>query len=42
MIDAGKLKVARLLEPMAMLWIHMAFNRGVQDQATAFALTHRR
>ena len=40
-VDAGKLAVAQLLEPMAMLWIHMAFNRGVQPQTTAFALTHR-
>ncbi len=39
-IDAGKLAIARLLEPMAMLWIHMTMNRD-QDLATAYALTHR-
>jgi predicted dinucleotide-binding enzyme len=39
-IDAGPLKVARLLEPMAMLWIHMAINRG-QPMTHAFALTQR-
>jgi 8-hydroxy-5-deazaflavin:NADPH oxidoreductase len=26
--DAGGLSAARLLEPMAMLWIHLAFQRG--------------
>jgi 8-hydroxy-5-deazaflavin:NADPH oxidoreductase len=40
-IDAGGLAVARLLEAMAMLWIHMAFNRGAMQQRTAFALTRR-
>jgi predicted dinucleotide-binding enzyme len=39
-IDAGPLTVARLLEPMAMLWIHMALNRGA-PVTQAFALTHR-
>ena len=39
-IDAGPLTVARLLEPMAMLWIHMAMNRGA-PMTQAFALTHR-
>jgi len=39
-IDAGPLRVARLLEPMAMLWIHMALNRG-QPMSRAFALTQR-
>jgi predicted dinucleotide-binding enzyme len=39
-IDAGPLPVARLLEPMAMLWIHMTLNRGAPP-ARAFALTHR-
>jgi predicted dinucleotide-binding enzyme len=28
-VDAGSLSVARLLEPFAMLWIHMALNRGI-------------
>jgi predicted dinucleotide-binding enzyme len=39
-IDAGPLRMARLLEPMAMLWIHMALNRG-QPTSRAFALTGR-
>ena len=39
-IDAGPLIVARLLEPMAMLWIHMALNRGA-PVTQAVALTHR-
>jgi predicted dinucleotide-binding enzyme len=28
-IDAGPLRVARLLEPLAMLWIHLAFAQGL-------------
>lgn len=39
-IDAGPLRIARLLEPMAMLWIHMALNRG-EPVSRAFALTQR-
>jgi predicted dinucleotide-binding enzyme len=39
-IDAGPLSIARLLEPMAMLWIHMAVNRG-EPMTRAFALTQR-
>jgi 8-hydroxy-5-deazaflavin:NADPH oxidoreductase len=39
-IDAGPLTIARLLEPMAMLWIHMAVNRG-EPMSHAFALTQR-
>ena len=39
-IDAGPLRIARLLEPMAMLWIHMALNRG-ETVTTAFALSRR-
>lgn len=39
-IDAGPLRIARLLEPMAMLWIHMALNRG-EPISRAFALTQR-
>ena len=27
-VDAGTLASARLLEPMAMLWIHLAYARG--------------
>jgi predicted dinucleotide-binding enzyme len=40
-IDAGPLRIARLLEPMAMLWIHMAVNRG-EPMSRAFALAERR
>ena len=40
-IDAGPLRIARLLEPMAMLWIHMALNRGA-PRSRAFALTQQR
>jgi predicted dinucleotide-binding enzyme len=29
MVDAGALSIARLLEPVAMLWIHLAFRRGL-------------
>jgi 8-hydroxy-5-deazaflavin:NADPH oxidoreductase len=39
-IDAGGLKAARLLEPLAMLWIHMALNRNA-GTAFAFAITRR-
>jgi 8-hydroxy-5-deazaflavin:NADPH oxidoreductase len=39
-IDAGPLTMARLLEPMAMLWIHMTLNRSA-PMTQAFALTHR-
>jgi 8-hydroxy-5-deazaflavin:NADPH oxidoreductase len=39
-IDAGPLRIARLLEPMAMLWIHMTLNRG-EPMSRAFALTQR-
>jgi 8-hydroxy-5-deazaflavin:NADPH oxidoreductase len=39
-VDAGPLRIARLLEPMAMLWIHMATNRG-EPLSRAFALTNR-
>lgn len=36
-IDAGPLKLARLLEPYAMLWIHMAMNQKTPlDNAFAF------
>jgi len=39
-IDAGKLEVARLLEPLAMLWIHLAFNTPLRRDF-AFALLRR-
>lgn len=38
-IDAGPLKNARLIEPLAMLWIDQAFNRGA---GRAFALARLR
>ena len=39
-VDAGPLRVARLLEPHAMLWIHLALNRGF-GRDWAFALVRR-
>jgi predicted dinucleotide-binding enzyme len=40
-IDAGPLTVSRLLEPFAMLWIHMALNqRAPRDNAFAY-LSHK-
>jgi predicted dinucleotide-binding enzyme len=39
-VDAGPLKVARLLEPLAMLWIHLASNQGL-GREIAFALLRR-
>lgn len=36
-VDAGGLAQARLLEPLGMLWIHMAINRKVgRDRAFAY------
>lgn len=36
-VDAGPLRVARLLEPFAMLWIHMALNQhAAGDNAFAY------
>jgi predicted dinucleotide-binding enzyme len=40
-IDAGPLQAARLLEPLAMLWVELSLKRG-QGSAFAFALTRRR
>ena len=39
-VDAGPLKVARLLEPLAMLWIHLAYSQGL-GREIAFALLRR-
>jgi hypothetical protein len=39
-IDAGALSVARLLEPLAMLWIHLAFTTELKRDF-AFALLRR-
>jgi hypothetical protein len=32
MIDAGELAIARFLEPVAMLWIHLAFPQPVRPR----------
>ena len=40
MIDAGKLEIARLLEPLAMLWIHLAYRGGLGREFT-FKLMRR-
>jgi predicted dinucleotide-binding enzyme len=40
MVDAGDLQAARLLEPLAMLWIHLAF-RGRLGREIAFKLLRR-
>jgi hypothetical protein len=39
-VDAGALKIARLLEPLAMLWIHLALSQGL-GRDFAFALLRR-
>ncbi|MGH9928598.1 MAG: NADPH-dependent F420 reductase [Pyrinomonadaceae bacterium] len=39
-VDAGKLAVARLLEPLAMLWIHLAFTTDLKRDF-AFALLRK-
>jgi 8-hydroxy-5-deazaflavin:NADPH oxidoreductase len=39
-VDAGALKIARLLEPLAMLWIHLALSQGL-GRDFAFALLKR-
>jgi hypothetical protein len=40
MVDAGRLEIARLLEPVAMLWVHLAFRRGL-GRNFAFKLLRR-
>jgi hypothetical protein len=40
MVDAGDLSAARLLEPVAMLWIHLAYRRGF-GRNFAFKLLRR-
>jgi len=40
MVDAGGLETARLLEPLAMLWIHLAFKCGL-GRGFAFKLLRR-
>jgi hypothetical protein len=39
-VDAGPLRIARLLEPYGMLWIDQALNRG-RGPSFAFAITER-
>lgn len=39
-VDAGPLRIARLLEPYGMLWIDQALNRG-RGRSFAFAITNR-
>ncbi|MFX1397535.1 MAG: NADPH-dependent F420 reductase [Promethearchaeota archaeon] len=40
-VDCGPLKNARLLEPVAMLWIELAYNQGM-GPGIAFKLLHHR
>jgi predicted dinucleotide-binding enzyme len=40
-IDVGPLRAARLLEPLALLWIDLAMKRG-QARDFAFAMVHPR
>lgn len=39
-VDAGPLRISRLLEPFAMLWIDLALKRG-QDRDFAFSIIRR-
>ncbi len=39
-VDAGPLRISRLLEPYAMLWIHLAINQGL-GRDFAFSLLRR-
>jgi hypothetical protein len=39
-VDAGPLRIARLLEPYGMLWIDQALNRG-RGQNFGFVITNR-
>lgn len=40
-VDAGPLTSARLLEPLAMLWIHLAYQQGLGPTSHAFKLLRR-
>lgn len=40
-IDTGPLTTARLLEPIAMLWIHLAFHQGWGPTGHAFKMLRR-
>jgi len=41
-IDAGQLKNARLIEPLAMLWIELAYNQGMGTDIAFKLLTRRK
>ncbi len=40
-VDTGPLKAARWLEPLAMLWIHLAYAQGFGPKGHAFRLLRR-
>ena len=40
-MDAGELKVARLLEPLAMLWIRLAIGQGLGREIAALLRVRR-
>jgi predicted dinucleotide-binding enzyme len=40
-VDVGPLTVSRFLEPLAMLWIHLAFKQGFGTTGQAFKLLRR-
>ena len=40
-VDVGPLTASRLLEPLAMLWIHLAFKQGLGPTGHAFKLLRR-
>jgi len=40
-VDTGPLTAARMLEPLAMLWIHLAFKQGLGPTGHAFKLLRR-
>jgi 8-hydroxy-5-deazaflavin:NADPH oxidoreductase len=40
-VDAGPLSASRWLEPLAMLWIHLAFKQGLGPTGHAFKLLRR-
>jgi 8-hydroxy-5-deazaflavin:NADPH oxidoreductase len=40
-VDAGPLTASRMLEPLALLWIHLAFKQGFGSTGHAFKLLRR-
>jgi 8-hydroxy-5-deazaflavin:NADPH oxidoreductase len=40
-VDVGPLRAARLLEPLAMLWVHLAIAQGLGPRGHAFKLLRR-